>query len=96
MFEEVDEVLELEYTNTKHHTTFICGQIQCESGGEGEIVARLFDRDGQPKFEMTSAAHANGKGEANTLTMPIPPGWTAKGFKMETASPLETRWAEID
>ena len=41
-----DKVLELEYTNSRPHTAFMTGQINCDDGGAGELVVELFDVGG--------------------------------------------------
>ena len=50
-------VLELEYTNSRPHTAFMTGQIQCDAGGAGELVVDLFDADGEKKFDLRASAH---------------------------------------
>ncbi|WP_442511557.1 hypothetical protein SH528x_003238 [Novipirellula sp. SH528] len=91
-------VLEVEYTNAKQHTAFMTGQIRCEDSGAGEIVAVLFDMNGDRKSELAAGAHQHGdtRVACNTLTMPVPPRWTVKGYRIETQSAIQTQWAEID
>ncbi|KAA5542737.1 hypothetical protein FYK55_14545 [Roseiconus nitratireducens] len=93
-----ERVLEVEYTNRKQHTAFMTGQIKCEDGGAGEIMAELCDADGQRKFDLTAGAHqhSDARVACNTLTMPIPPRWSVKCYRIETKPGINTRWAEID
>ena len=91
-------VLELEYTNTRPHTAFMTGQIQCEDGGAGELVVDLFDDEGKKRFDLAAGAHqhADSRIACNTVTMPIPPNWSVKCFRIETKPGISTRWAELD
>ena len=93
-----DRILEVEYTNDKQHTAFMTGQIKCAKGGAGEIVAELFDTNGERRSDLSAGAHQHGDSTVacNTLTMPIPPRWSVKCFRRETQASIETNWAEID
>ena len=70
-----DPILEVEYTNDKQHTAFMTGQIKCSNGGAGEIVAELFDANGERRSDLAAGVHqhADATVACNTLTMPIPP-----------------------
>jgi len=91
-------VLEVEYTNEKQHTAFMTGQIKCNDGGAGEIIVELFDSSGNRRSDLTAGAHqhADARIACNTVTMPIPPRWSVKGYRVETKPSIETRWVEID
>ncbi len=91
-------VLEAEYTNQKQHTAFMTGQIRCKDGGTGEIVAELIDADGKRRFDLAAGAHQHGDAHVacNSLTMPVPPRWQVKCYRLETRAGIETNWAEID
>jgi hypothetical protein len=93
-----DFVLEVEYRNERHHTAFMTGQIRCKDGGAGEIKAELFDADGEPRFDLGAGVHQHADSHiaCNTLTMPVPPRWSVKCYKLETEAGIETSWAEID
>ena len=91
-------LLEAEYTNDKNHTAFMTGQITCKNGGEGKIIAELFDASGNLRFDLAAGAHEHGEScdACNTLMMPVPPAWSVKCHRQEVQSGVETRWAEID
>ena len=91
-------VMELEYSNTRPHTAFMTGQIQCDDGGAGEVIVELFDADGEKKHELAAGAHQHGDARiaCNTVTMPIPPNWSVKCYRLETKPGVSTRWAEVD
>jgi hypothetical protein len=74
------------------------GQIRCKDGGDGEIKVELFDADGELRFELAAGAHqhADSRNACNTLTMPVPPRWSVKCYRLETEAGVETKWAEID
>ena len=93
-----NQVLEVEYTNAKQHTAFLTGQIRCEDGGAGEILAVLFDANDQQQRVMAAGAHQHGDARVacNCLTMPVPPRWSVKGYRVETQAGIQTDWAEID
>ena len=90
--------LEVEYTNSRHHTAFMTGQISCKDGGAGELIVELFDADGTPRHNLTAGAHqhTDARVACNTGTMPVPPRWSVKCYRLETEPGIETRWAEID
>lgn len=92
------KVLEMEYTNTRPHTAFMTGQISCDGGGAGQLVVDLFDVDGKKRFDLAAGAHQHedAKIACNTVTMPIPPDWSVKCYRVETQPGVSTRWAEID
>ena len=93
-----DKILEAEYKNLRHHTAFMNGQINCQDGAAGEILAELFDVQGEPRFDLTAGAHQHSESRVgcNTLTMPVPPGWSVKCYRLETHGQVETRWIEVD
>ncbi len=93
-----DQVLEVEYTNEKQHTAFMIGQIRCEDGGAGEIMAELFDMNGAKRFDLAAGAHHHtcSRVACNTLTMPVPTRWSVECYRVETQPGINTNWAEID
>ncbi|MCM2370873.1 hypothetical protein [Aporhodopirellula aestuarii] len=93
-----EQVLEFEYANPKQHTAFLTGQIRCDDGGAGEILAVLVDSNGKQRRIMAAGAHQHGDSRVacNTLTLPVPPRWSAKGYRLETQPGIQTDWAEID
>ncbi|MCM2373422.1 hypothetical protein [Aporhodopirellula aestuarii] len=93
-----DQVLEVQYTNPKQHTAFMTGQIRCDEGGAGEILAVLFDANGEQRRVLAAGAHQHGDARVacNSLTMPVPPRWSVKGYRVETQANIQTDWAEID
>lgn len=93
-----DKVLELEYTNSRPHTAFMTGQINCDDGGAGELVVELFDVDDKKRLDLSAGAHQHSDSRiaCNTVTMPIPPDWSVKCYRVETKAGINTRWAEID
>ena len=74
------------------------GQIKCKDGGAGEIMAELFDMNGERRFDLAAGAHqhSDSRVACNTLTMPVPPRWSVKCYRLETQDGIETNWAEID
>ena len=93
-----EKILEAEYKNDKNHTAFMTGQITCTKGGEGKIIAELFDDSGKLRFDLAAGAHEHGEScdACNTLMMPVPPDWSVKCHRQVENSGVETRWAEID
>lgn len=93
-----EQVLEAEYKNSRQHTAFMIGQIRCEKGGSGEIHAELFDAEGARRYEMSAGAHDHegSRVACNTLTMPVPPRWSVKCYRVESHGGISTKWAEID
>jgi len=93
-----EQVVEAEYTNHKNLTAFMTGQIKCQNGGAGEIIAELFDATGNRRFDLAAGAHGHGEPRiaCNTLMMPVPPAWSVKCYRLEMEAGIETRWAEID
>ena len=95
-----EQILEVEYTNDRHHTAFMTGQITCQGGGAGRIVAELFDPDGKRRLGLAAGTQqqpdSNSDVACNTLTLPVPPRWTAKCYRLEAKTGIETSWAEID
>lgn len=93
-----NQAVEMEYTNDKQHTAFMTGRIQCVDGGAGEIMAELFDTDGEQRFNLAAGAHqhADSLVACNSLTMPVPPRWSVRCYRVETQPGIETDWAEID
>ena len=92
-----DQILEFEYLNEMHHTAFMTGQIKCKDGGAGEIVAELFDMNGERRLDLAAGAHQHGDARVacNTLMMPVPPHWSVKCYRLEAQAGIETNWAEI-
>ena len=92
------QILELEYTNNRPHTAFMTGQIQCDDGGAGELVVELFDAGGDRKHSLRAGAHqhADARIACNTVTMPIPPDWSVKCYRVECKPGIATCWAEVD
>ena len=94
----VEKTLEAEYSNDKQHTAFMTGQIMCKDGGAGEIIAELYDVEGNKRFDLAAGAHqhADARVACNSLTMPVPPRWSVKCYRLETLAGIDTNWAEID